>query len=417
MVALAFACLYVWGGRPASSARPVSHAPSAAQQLEGHEQAARGDAQVHLHVNGDSAHATGADASTHGAVDDGGEGDVNADAMAALAAAADADASSSDGGSDDASSSDGGSDDGDLSAFLAAAEQASADEQGGADEESFLASAAAAEAAGDEDKEKKEGGGGKKAAAAGGGKKDDKKAAEKKDKAGGSQEGQQAEDEDEPPAVDLAGKMNRQATLRMMLRANASPFRKCSGIKNIQFALSDQQVRACCACLCLSAWCVRGHAGARGLLPLCQPALLFWAPLRLIPHRLSIIATTACVLACLQALQVLANSTERWGEVQWAEVTDVPCRKDDGSPGCCSRRFSFRYGSTDYLVFQQVCGLRWAGGALNGGCSRWGGALPILLYTAPECYAAAYERASPERAGHCMRRPAPAACSGQQQPG
>lgn len=69
------------------------------------------------------------------------------------------------------------------------------------------------------------------------------------------------------------------------------------------------------------------------------------------------------VLPPLQVFKLLTNSTQRWGEVQWAEVGDVPCRKDGGAAGCCSTRFSFRYGSTDYLVYRQV---------------RWGVVLPFF---------------------------------------
>lgn len=75
---------------------------------------------------------------------------------------------------------------------------------------------------------------------------------------------------------------------------------------------------------------------------------------------------------------MLINSTARWQEVQWASVSNVPCRGADGAAGCCTHPFSFRYGSTDYYVFQQVS--EWEGGAgLFGVLFVVGGEAPTTM--------------------------------------
>jgi hypothetical protein len=51
-----------------------------------------------------------------------------------------------------------------------------------------------------------------------------------------------------------------------------------------------------------------------------------------------------------QATALLQDASKLSGQLWWAEVGSVPCRKD----GCCKQLFSFRYGSTDILVFQQI---------------------------------------------------------------
>ncbi|KAI7846436.1 hypothetical protein COHA_000048 [Chlorella ohadii] len=58
----------------------------------------------------------------------------------------------------------------------------------------------------------------------------------------------------------------------------------------------------------------------------------------------------ACLPARLQVTAVLQDSSKLAGQLFWAEVGSVPCRKD----GCCKQLFSFRYGTTDVLVFQQI---------------------------------------------------------------